>query len=141
VGPLPETADGFKYLLTAIDSATRWFKAIPLKTATTADCRDAFIAVWNARFSVPSLLTWDSGVQFAAGVWAAVMSRLGIKHTMTTAFHPQSNGLVERVHCRLKDALKARLAAANWPDHLPWVLLGLRASPREDLGLSAAEMT
>jgi hypothetical protein len=68
------------------------------------------------------------------------MRRLGIKHLMTTAFHPQSNGLVERAHRRLKEALKAWLAAADWPSHLPWVLLGLRAAPREDSGVSLAEM-
>jgi hypothetical protein len=59
---------------------------------------------------------------------------------MTTAYHPQSNGLVERLHRRLKDALRARLATAAWPQHLPWVLLGLRSCPREDSGLSSAEL-
>jgi hypothetical protein len=63
-----------------------------------------------------------------------------VNHKMTTAFHPQSNGLVECFHRRLKDALRARAAAADWPDHVPWVLLGLRAAPREDSGVSAAEL-
>jgi hypothetical protein len=40
--------------------------------------------------------------------------------------------MVERFHCRLKDALRARCAAANWVDHFPWVLLGLCAAARED---------
>jgi hypothetical protein len=47
---------------------------------------------------------------------------------------------VERFHRRLKDSLRARLAAANWPQHLPWVMLGLRAAPQEDSGVSAAEL-
>jgi transposase InsO family protein len=68
------------------------------------------------------------------------MSKLGVSHKMTTAFHPQSNGVVERFHRRLKNALRARLAAADWPLHLPWVMLGLRAAPREDSGISAAEL-
>jgi hypothetical protein len=37
-------------------------------------------------------------------------------------------------HRHLKDALRARCAAANWVDNLPWVLLGLRAAAREDDG-------
>jgi hypothetical protein len=68
------------------------------------------------------------------------MKKMGIKHVMSTAFHPQSNGLVERAHRRLKDALKSRLAGPQWTEHLPWVLLGLRAAPREDSGVSAAEL-
>jgi hypothetical protein len=55
-------------------------------------------------------------------------------------YHPQSNEAVERFHHRLKDSLPARLAGGDWPDHLPWVLLGLRAAPREDSGVSAAEL-
>jgi hypothetical protein len=93
-----------------------------------------------ARFGVPALLTSDRGVQFTSALWGAVMKKLGIKHTMSTAFHPQSNSLVERAHRRLKDAIKARLAGSEWVSHLPWVLLGLRAAPREDSGVSAAEM-
>jgi hypothetical protein len=42
--------------------------------------------------------------------------------------------MVERFHRRLKNTFRARCAAANWVDHLPWVLLGLRAAPREDDG-------
>jgi transposase InsO family protein len=61
-------------------------------------------------------------------------------HKLTTAFHPQANGAVERFHRRLKDSLRARLASSDWPQHLPWVMLGLRAAPREDSGLSAAEL-
>jgi transposase InsO family protein len=140
VGPLPVTIDGFSYLLTAVDRSTRWFEAFPLRSTTAADCADQFIAGWVARFGVPALLTSDRGVQFTSALWGAVMKKLGIRHTMSTAFHPQSNGLVERAHRRLKDALKARLAGSEWVSHLPWVLLGLRAAPREDSGISAAEM-
>jgi hypothetical protein len=48
--------------------------------------------------------------------------------------------MVERCHRRLKDALRARLAGPDWPLHLPWVLMGLRAAPTEDTGVSAAEV-
>ena len=52
---------------------------------------------------------------------------LNIAHRQTTAYHPEANGVVKRLHCRLKDALKARAAAANWSEEIHWVLLGLRA--------------
>ena len=48
--------------------------------------------------------------------------------------------MVERAHQRLKDALKARMAAADWPQHLPWVLLDINNAPKEDTGKSAAQM-
>ena len=48
--------------------------------------------------------------------------------------------MVERTHRQLKDALRARLAGNQWPEHLPWVLLGLRAAPKEDSATSSAEL-
>ena len=47
--------------------------------------------------------------------------------------------MVERLHRRLKDALRARGSGLNWADHLLWVLLGLRTAAREDTGLSPAQ--
>jgi hypothetical protein len=47
--------------------------------------------------------------------------------------------LVERFHRQLKDTLRSRVAAADWHDHLPWVMLGIRASFREDSEFSPAE--
>jgi hypothetical protein len=54
--------------------------------------------------------------------------------------HPQSNGMTERAHRQLTDSLRSRLAGVHWPQHLPWVLLGLRAAPKEDSGTSSAEL-
>jgi transposase InsO family protein len=140
VGPLPVSSEGFVYLLTVIDRSTRWAEAIPLKSATAGDCADGLISGWISRFGVPSILTSDRGVQFSSSLWAALMAKLGIKHKLCSAFHPQSNGLVERFHRRLKEALKARTATADWPSHIPWVLFGLRAAPRDESGVSAAEL-
>ena len=65
---------------------------------------------------------------------------MGIKLHHTTAYHPQSNGLVERFHRHLKSALRARLKGPNWLDALPWVLLGIRTAPKQDLGCSSCEL-
>ena len=39
----------------------------------------------------------------------------------------------------MKDALRARGGAIAWADHLPWVMLGIRAAPKEESGTSAGE--
>jgi hypothetical protein len=104
------------------------------------DCADAFITTWVSRFGMPANLTSDRGAQFTAAVWSALCIKLGVSHQMTTAYYPQSNGMVERVHRQVKDALRSRLAGVEWSQHLPWVLLGLRAAPKEDSGVSSAEL-
>ena len=133
VGPLPPSK-GFTYLFTIIDRTSRWPEAIPNADTTTVDCANALFQGWESRFKVLAVITSDHGA-----LWAALCSLLNIQHNQTTAYHPQSNGMVERFHRCLKDALRARSAAANWVDHLPWVLLGLRAAPRENDGSTPAQ--
>jgi hypothetical protein len=140
VGPLPTSRDGYTHPFTVIDRSTRWAEAIPLRSTSAASCADALVSGWVSRFGVPEQVTSDQGRQFCSSVWDALSRQLGMKMRFTTAYHPQSNGLVERFHRRLKEALRAQLAGTDWPQHLPWVLLGLRAAPREDSGISAAEL-
>ena len=64
-----------------------------------------------------------------------------MQHITTTAYHPQANGIVEQIHRTLKAALCARVGTVAWKDHLLWVVLGMRAAPREETGASAAEAT
>lgn len=139
VGPLP-TSSGFSYLLTAIDRTTRWPEAYPLADITAATCAQAFLSGWVSRFGVPLELTTDRGRQFTSSLWAAMASALGTSLHRTTSYHPQANGLVERFHRTLKASLKARLKGPDWVQELPWVMLGLRATPKEDLGCSPAEL-
>jgi hypothetical protein len=113
VGPLPASSDGHVYLLTIIDRSTRWFEAVPLRNMEASKCVDAFIANWVARFGVPVTVTTYRGAQFTSTLWSSACTSLGIKHVLTTAYHPQSNGMVEHVHRQLKDALRARGAGSS----------------------------
>ncbi len=123
-----------------IDRSTRWLEAMPLADIEAATVADAFIQTWVTRFGVPSSVTTDRGTQFTSSTWAGLCTKMGIDHICTTAYHPQSNGMIERSHRQIKNSLRARLAASDWTSHLPWVLLGLRAAPKEAAGVSSAEV-
>jgi cleavage and polyadenylation specificity factor subunit 1 len=140
VGPLPVSKEGYKYLFTMIDRSTRWLEALPVKDLEAATAADALVSGWISRFGVPADITSDRGTQFCSQVWRAMCEKLGITHHTTTAYHPASNGMVERAHRQVKEALRDRAAQNDWPAHLPWVLLGLRVAPKEDSGVSSAEL-
>jgi len=89
VGPLPASSEGHVYLLTIIDRSTKWFEAVPLKNMEASTCVDAFISSWVARFGVPDTVTTDRGTQFTSALWSSTCTSLGIKHVLTTAYHPQ----------------------------------------------------
>jgi transposase InsO family protein len=114
--------------------------SIPLLNMEASTCMDPFIANWVARFGVLTTVTTDRGAQFTSALWTGACTSLGIKHELTTAYHPQSNGMVECVHRQIKDALHALGAGSTWHSHLPWVLMGLRAASKEDYAVSSAEL-
>jgi hypothetical protein len=118
VGPLPPLR-GHTYLFRIINQTSRWPEAIPLSSITAPDCTRALFAGWISRFGVPDTITSDRGAQFMFALWAGLCSLINIQHSLTTAYHPQSNGLVQRFHRRLKDALRSQAAAADWHEHLP----------------------
>ena len=139
VGPLP-SSEGFSYLMTIIDGYTRWMEAIPLKDISAASCAAVLLRHWICRFGVPADITSDQGAQFTSVLWSELHQALGISALRTTAYHPQANGMVERIPRVLKERLCARRAAPNWMDHLPVVLLGIRSSVREETGYSPADL-
>jgi hypothetical protein len=112
-----------------VDRSPHWAEAIPLRSTSAASCADTLVGSWVARFGVQEQITSDRGRQFCSSVWDVLTRQLGVKMRFMTPYHPQSNG-VARFHRRLKDALRARMAGADWSQHLPWVLLGLRAGFR-----------
>jgi hypothetical protein len=114
VEPLPASPEGFSYIFTIVDRTTHSLEAVPLRSLAAADIADALVSGWVTWFGLPAIITSGRGVQFTSALWGAAMKKLGIKHQMATAFHPKSNGLVERTHRQLKDALKAKFFFFNF---------------------------
>lgn len=139
VGPLPPSR-GYTHLLTVVDRFTRWPEAIPISDTSAQSCARALLLHWVSRYGIPSDMSSDRGPQFTSATWSALANLLGTNLHRTTAYHPQANGLVERFHRHLKASLTARLTSPAWADELPWVLLGIRTTSKEDLGASPAEM-
>ena len=128
------------YQKVIIDRFTRWPEAIPLPDAHAYICASALLHHWVARFGVPEDIVSDRGRQFISNLWSELNKLLGIDTNTTTAYHPQANGMVERLHRQLKAALKARTTGPDWFDQLPMVLLGIRSSWRVDPDCSPAEL-
>ncbi len=139
VGPLPPS-NGCVYILTCVDRFTRWPEAIPIPDSTADTVARAFVHTWISRFGTPSTVTTDRGRQFESHLWKAFTRLLGTKHLRTTAYHPMSNGLVERLHRQLKASIKSYPHPEHWTEALPLTLLGIRSSLKEDIGCTSAEL-
>ena len=135
-------SNGFRYLLTAVDRFSRWPVAIPIRDITAESVADAFAHGWVSSFGVPASITTDRGSQFSSSTWRQLMEMWNIQSHYTTAYHPASNGLVERFHRRLKESLLALAndEPENWYWRLPCTLLAIRTTLKPDVGASPADM-
>jgi transposase InsO family protein len=132
VGPLPPSKSGKQYLLTMIDRFTRWVEAVPITNISAEQCAVKFLEHWVCRYGVPVTIISDQGTQFESALFNTLLQHLGIQRQRTTAYHPQSNGAIERAHRTIKQCLRA-IGESNtcWEDSLPLVLFAMRTSVNE----------
>ena len=124
VGPLPPS-DGYRYILTMRDRGTGLLVAAPLPDKTSSAMAEAFVSHFLGHYGVPATVISDNGREFVSQLFEELCCTLGIRHKTTTAYHPQSNGALERIHRQLKTAFRALSDPASWSHHLPYVILAL----------------
>lgn len=141
VGPLPRSKAGSNYLLTVMCQSTRYPAAYPLRSITTRSVVRAltqFISI----FGIPKVIQSDQGSNFASHLFSQVLKQLRVKHNMSSAYHPQSQGALERFHQTLKSLLRGYCVELDqdWEEGLPWLLLAAREVVQDSTGFSPNEL-
>ena len=135
-------SNGYRYLLTAVDRFSRWPVAVPIADISAQSVADAFTHGWIQHYGIPATITTDRGSQFSSDIFLQLTRTWGIKALMTTPYHPEANGLVERFHRRLKEALIALGSDEpnEWYWRLPCAMLSIRTTLKPDIGASPADL-
>nr|GEZ03345.1 reverse transcriptase domain-containing protein [Tanacetum cinerariifolium] len=86
MGPFPSSR-GNKYILVAVDYLPKWVEA---KALPTNDARVVvkFLKSLFARFETPRAIISDRGTRFCNDKFDKVMSKYGVTHPLSTAYHP-----------------------------------------------------
>ena len=123
VGTLQKTKTDFEYILTMQDQLSKFCLA-PLKNTLATTIADAFIKKFICIFGAPRIILTNQGRNFFSRLMERVSKRFKIKKIRTTAFHPQSNGSLERSHHALGEYLKQYTSTdANWDEWLDLAML------------------
>ncbi|KAH9273416.1 hypothetical protein BASA83_004077 [Batrachochytrium salamandrivorans] len=123
-GPMAETKSGNKYLITCIDYATRWVLAKPVKDMTESAV-SAFLYELMMTYGAPFEIISDRGKSFLAEGIDLFERENKIRHLATTPYHPQTNGMVERMHAMLGHGLTTLVHGKRdrWDEYLPQVTI------------------
>ena len=141
VGPLPRSRAGNRYVLVICDYATRYPEAIPLRTIDTEHVAEELIKMF-ARVGVPEEILTDQGTNFTSQLLTELYRLLRVHPIRTSAYHPQTDGLVEQFNQTLKTMLRktANQEGKDWDKLVPYLLFAYREVPQASTGFSPFEL-
>ena len=121
---------GNQYALVFVNYLTKWPEVFPIPDQTAATIARIFVKEIISRHGVPAELLSDRGRSFLSDLMQEVYQLMGVHKLNTTAYHPQTDGLVERFNRTLTDMLAKSVErnGHDWDQHLPFVLFAYRAS-------------
>jgi Integrase zinc binding domain/Integrase core domain len=130
VGPLPTTERGNKYLVVMIDYFTRMVEVDVLQEQTAEEVLRVFMKNVVCRHGVPQYLLSDKGSPYMSELAQQMYNKIGIHRLHTTAYHPQTNGAVERINGVIKGTLRiwANDALTNWDLMYPFAVFSINTA-------------
>ncbi|KAK3514418.1 hypothetical protein QTP70_018040 [Hemibagrus guttatus] len=119
---LPDSGE-FTTVMVVVDRFSKGCKLIPLKGSPTAmQMAEAMFQHVFRNFGLPKDIVSDRGPQFTSRVWGALCAQLGISVSLSSGYHPQSNGQAERLNQEISRFLRSYCSREQqqWSEFLPW---------------------
>ncbi|GJP81305.1 hypothetical protein CLOP_g11465 [Closterium sp. NIES-67] len=119
---LPPTTSGHDTILVVIDKFSKMGHFIPTHTtARTKETAQLFVRYIISQHGIPTTLISDRDPKFTSKFWKELMSLLGTKLAMSSAYHPQTDGQTERLNQIVEQLLRAACKdeISKWDLHLP----------------------
>ena len=138
LGPFPVSEDGNRYIIIFSDYYTRWPEAFALPSTEAPRIAQLLVDEILARHCAPRTLLSDRGSNFLSSIVNEVCKIMNTRKLNTTAYHPQTDGLVECFNGTLAEGLSMYVSShqKDWDRHIPMVLFAYRVSPHASTGES-----
>ena len=130
----PMSSSGNQYAVVFVDYLTKWPEVFATPDQSALTIARLLVEQVISRHGVPAELLSDREKVFLSKLLHEVYGLMGMKKVNTTAYHPQTDGLVERFNRTLMNTL-AKTVKKNGSEHLPYVLYAYRVykSPQRSL--------
>ena len=143
MGGLTPSPRGNDSILVVICRLIRMVRIFPVKsTATAKEIATLFFNDFVKLHGIPISIISDRDPKFTSNFWAALMRLTGIRLAMTTANHPQADGLVEKSNDTITESLRASVnwEQSNWEELLPAVEFAINSSVTTSTGFAPFEL-
>ncbi|KAK4854138.1 hypothetical protein QYF36_019483 [Acer negundo] len=105
MGPFP-SSNGNQYILVAVDYVSKWVEAIATPKSNANVVTKFLKKNIFTRFGTPRAIISDGGSHFCNKLFEALLKKYGMKHRITTPYHPQANGQAEVSNREIKSILE-----------------------------------
>lgn len=131
MGPFPTTTSGNRYIIVFSDYYSRWPEAFALPSTEASRIAQLIVDEILSRHGAPRTLLSDRGPNLLASIVREICKLMNTRRSHTTAYHPQTDGLVERFNGTLAEGLSMYVSShqKDWDQHLPMILFAYRVSP------------
>ena len=142
LGPFVRGSSGEWFILTMVDVASRYTVVVATSVTTADRIADLVFKHWIKYFTLPVRILSDQGVQFESALFNRMCSRLGIKKSRTTTYHPQTNAQAERFHRFLLPVMQALVDGhpTRWPEYLDYAMFAYNTHDVAGVGLTPHQM-
>ena len=106
VGPLPVTESGNRFLLTAQDDLSKFSFAFAIPDHQASTIAKLLVNNIFTKFGIPKIILTDQGTDFKSNLIRDITKFFKVKHQLCTAYHPQTNGALERSHATIANYLR-----------------------------------
>ena len=129
--------EGYEYLFNVVEARSGFAWLFPTKTKSSDEAAKCLLQVVLETGVMPEQLVTDNAKELIGAMVRSVCQAFDVQQVNTSAYHPQSNGIVENLNGRAKRAL-ARCTGPQeqWAKWVPLVQYALRTTPREETGLT-----
>jgi hypothetical protein len=128
VGPLSVTTNGNRYIVVATEYLTKWPEARAIKDTKATTIAKFIYEEIICRHGCPKVLLSDQGTPFCNELVDSLCQLMNIRHRLSSAYHPQTNGLTERFNKTLCTTLAKYVSdyGDTWDNFLNAALFAYR---------------
>jgi len=137
-GPHPKSEKGNIWILTCMDSFTKWTEAFPLQNKEAETIAKILVEQVFNRFSTALSILSDQGKDVDGRIMNELCRPYGIEKLRTTPYKPSTNQL-ERFHRTMNSILAKTVSDhhRDWDSHLSFALAAFRATRHEFPGVGS----